>query len=100
VDLSVQSGGAIPLVHLSRFALNTVFYEPRAEIRITVPPEVVQNTPDFSILVIRQAPPHFNYDYDFEIYPPDHPQFESYLAVCNQTMPSGGKKSARRMGWL
>jgi hypothetical protein len=49
---------------------------------------------------MRQAPPDADYDYDFEIYPPDHPQFESYLAVCNQTMPSGGKEFPRRMGWL
>lgn len=100
INLTVHGSGIIPLVHLPRLALNTVFYEAKAEVRVTVPPDVVRNTPHFSILVMRQAPPDADYDYDFEIFPPDHPQFASYLAVCNQTMPSGGKESARKMGWL
>lgn len=100
INLTVHGGGAIPVVHLPHFALNTVFYEPKAEIRITVTPEVVKSVPEFSILVMRQAPPDSDYDYDFEIYPPKHREFKNYLHVCNQTMPSGGKKSARKMGWL
>jgi hypothetical protein len=100
INLTVYGACATPLVHMPRFALNTVFYEKKSEIRITVGPEVLKNTPESSILVMRQAPPDSDYDYDFEIYTPDHPQFVSYLEVCNQTLPTGGKKSARRMGWL
>lgn len=100
VNLTVHGPKGVPLVHLPRLALNTVFYEPKAEIRITVPPEVVKNAPDYSILVMRQAAVEEDYDYDMDIFPPDNPQFASHLAVCNQTLPSGGKANPRKMGWL
>lgn len=100
VNLTVFGADNLPIVRLPRFALNTVFYEAKSEIRVTVPPDVVKNTPKFSILVLRQGPPNGDYDYDFEIFPPGHPQFKSYLEVCNQSMPSGGNRESRKMGWL
>lgn len=45
VDFKVYGNGATVVVHLPRLALNTVFYTTRTEIRITVPPEIVRNTP-------------------------------------------------------
>ena len=100
VDLKIYGDGATPVVHLPRLALNTVYYETKSEIRITVPPEVVRNTPALSILVMRQAPDDSDFDYEMEVFPPTNPQFTDYLAVCNQTMPSGGSANPRRMGWL
>ncbi len=100
VDLKIYGDGAVPVVHLPRLALNTVFYKAKSEIRITVPPEVVRNTPALSILVMRQAPDDSEFDYEMEVFPPTNPQFNDYLAVCNQTMPSGGRANPRRMGWL
>ena len=100
VDLKIYGDGATPVVHLPRLALNTVYYEIKSEIRITVPPEVVRNTPALSILVMRQAPDDSDFDYEMEVFPPTNPQFTDYLAVCNQTMPSGGSANPRRMGWL
>jgi hypothetical protein len=100
IDLKVFGKSSVPVVHLPHYALNTVFYEIKAEIRITVPPEVAKNTPDYSVLVMRQAPDGSECDYEMDIFPPDNPQFKNYLAVCNQTLPSGGKAIARRMGWL
>jgi HKD family nuclease len=100
VNLTVHGPKGKPLVHLPGLALNTVFYEAKSEIRITVPPVVVKNAPEYSILVMRQASVEENYDYDMDIFPPDNPHFASYLAVCNQTLPSGGKANPRRMGWL
>lgn len=100
VDLKIYGNAATPVVHLPLFALNTVFYKAKSEIRITVPPEVIRNTPALSILVMRQAPDDSEFDYEMEVFPPTNPQFEDYLAVCNQTMPSGGSANPRRMGWL
>jgi HKD family nuclease len=100
VDLKIYGTTAVPVVHLPRLALNTVYYTKNAEIRITVPQEVVQNTPELSILVMRQAPDDSDFDYEMEVFPPNNPQYNDYLAVCNQTMPSGGRANPRRMGWL
>ena len=100
VDLKVYGDGPTPVVHLPRLPLNTVYYETNSEIRITVPPAIVRNTPELSILVMRQAPDDSEFDYEMEVFPPTNPQFHDYLAVCNQTMPSGGRANPRRMGWL
>jgi HKD family nuclease len=100
VDLKIYGDGATPVVHLPRLALNTVYYATKSEIRITVPPEVVRTTPALSILVMRQAPDDADFDYEMEVFPPTNPQFQDYLAVCNQTMPSGGRANPRRMSWL
>jgi hypothetical protein len=100
VDLKIYGDGATPVIHLPRLPLNTVYYDAKSEIRITVPPEVVRNTPALSILVMRQSPDDSEVDYEMEVFPPTNPQFKEYLAVCNQTMPSGGRANPRRMGWL
>jgi hypothetical protein len=100
VDLKVHGKTSTPVVHHPNYALNTVFYEAKSEIRITVPPDVVKNTPEYSILVMRQGAEGAECDYEMDIFPPDNPQFNDYLDVCNQTMPSGGKPKPRKMGWL
>ncbi len=100
VDLKVYGKTLSPVVHHPNYPLNTVFYEAKSEIRITVPPDVVKNTPEYSILVMRQGEEGAECDYEMEIFPPENPQFNEYLAVCNQTMPSGGKPNPRKMGWL
>jgi hypothetical protein len=100
VDLKVYGTGETPVVHHPQLRLTTVFYEAKSEIRITVPPDVVKNTPDYSILVMRQGVEGSDCDYEMEIFAPNNPQFKDYLAVCNQTMPSGGKPNPRKMGWL
>jgi HKD family nuclease len=100
VNLVAYDTAGTPSVHLPRLSLNTVYYESKSEIRITVPPEVVRAVPEYSILVMRQSPFGSNYDYDMEIFPPGNAQFDSYLTVCNQTLPSGGKARPRKMGWL
>ncbi len=51
-------------------------------------------------LLLKQAEIDQPYDYDIEIYTLGSVQYNAYLAVCNQTMPSGGKKVPRRFGWL
>lgn len=100
VNLIVYDSAGNVIVRLLRLALNTVYYDTKAEIRITVPPEVVRAVPHYSILVMGQSPQGSDYDYDMEIFPPNNPQFGSYFSVCNQILPSGGKAQPRRMGWL
>lgn len=90
--------GNVILSH-TNYNLNTVFYEIKAEIRITVPQNVIQNTPDLSMMVMRESSV-VGVDYDIYIYPPTNQDFINYLAVCNQTMPSGGKSTARKFDWI
>ncbi len=78
--------------------LNTVYYATKSEIRITVPPEVCRAAPEYSVMVMRQA--EDVRDYDIEIYVPGGPRYNAHLALCNQTMPSGGKTVARKFGWI
>ena len=80
--------------------MSTVYYKPKSEIRITIPQDVVRATPEYSVVVMKQAEIDQSCDYDIEIYTPGSEQYNAYLAACNQTMPSGGKKVARKFGWL
>ena len=80
------------------YDLNTVFYEPNAEIRITAS-KLVPVVPAFSVLVMTPSPAA-GIDYDMTVYRPDSPEYAAWEAVCNQTMPSGGKPRARKYGWF
>jgi len=88
-----------------RFNLNTVYYEPKSEIRITVPQDIIQRTKPFidgpyPILVMTNDEINEELDYRIEIYLPGSQQYKAYNKSCNQTMPSGGKSLARKFGWL
>lgn len=99
VDLKVYDSSGSQILRYSPFNLNTVYYATKSEIRITVPQGVIQNAPAYSVLVMRQSTQP-GFDYDMDIYVPGGGQHSTYLAACNQTMPSGGKPVARRFGWL
>jgi hypothetical protein len=103
VDLKVfNAKGALAVRH-SFFRLNTVYYERKHEIRITVPPDVVKAVPAAtlaSLMVMRQAAQADALDYDIEIHVKGSPQYDEYLRVCNQKMPSGGRTKGRKFGWL
>ena len=100
VDLRVFNVKGALVVEHNRLKLNTVYYAAKSEIRITVPRDVVKNAPEYSILVMRQAGQVQGLDYTLDIYVPGSVQYNRYLAVCNQTMPSGGRAAPRRFGWL
>jgi len=80
--------------------LNMVFYSKKSEIRITVPPDVVKNTPEYSILVMSIGDPLGPLAYRLTFYAPGGQEHTQLRAACNQVMPSGGKARARRFGWL
>ncbi|MCK6624700.1 MAG: hypothetical protein L6R45_05935 [Anaerolineae bacterium] len=100
VNITVFNSSGEPIITHVGYGLNTVFYERRSEVRITVPQDVIRASPDDSIMVMKQAETDQPHDYDIEIYVPGSEQYNSYLAVCNQTMPSGGKATPRKFGWL
>lgn len=102
VDITVYDNAGVPMPALNRhaFRLNVVAYTRRSEIRITVPPELARAIPPYSILVMSKAAESDLLDYQMDIYAPGSAQHDNYLAVCNQTLPSGGKARARKMGWL
>lgn len=98
VNITVYDRAGNPRLTRTGFNLNTVFYEAKSEIRVTFSPELRRATTDYSIMVMRQT--EEAHDYDIEIFNPGSDRYRDYLAVCNQTLPGGGKAQPRRMGWL
>lgn len=99
VDINLYDTTGTLSLTIKDFGLNTVYYETKSEIRITVPQEVVQSTPPFSVLVMSR-PEMVSKDYVLDIYVPGSARYDSYLAACNQQMPSGGNAQPRKFGWL
>lgn len=81
------------------YLLNTVYYSTKSEIRITFSPDLIAAIPEYSIMVMEKSDTP-NLDYVIRIYVPGSDEFNRYYNACNQTLPSGGKEVARRMGWL
>ena len=97
VDIEVFGEHDRPVLTLSSFHLNMVYYERRSEIRITVSP-LVGLVPEYSVMVIEPSDEPRT-SYRITIYTPDSPQYTGWESVCNQTMPGGGKVP-RRFGWF
>lgn len=85
---------------LESYPLNTVFYERKGEIRITIPPEVAREIPPRSILLMTRPSQNAGLDYECEVFPPNSPQYRALRAACAETMPGGGSVTPRRFGWL
>lgn len=87
------------------YSLNTIYYEKKSEIRITITPSILSAlnvatiTTNYPILVMRVSDVE-GCDYDLDFYEYGSPAYNSYLAICDQTLPSGGKPIARKMGWI
>lgn len=97
VDIAVIGGEGNVIQRLSAYDLNTVYYEPKSEIRITASP-LVELVPEYSVMVIKESEDP-SLDYDVIIHTPSSPDYQIWLDLCNQTMPSGGKEP-RRFGWF
>ena len=100
VDLRLFDANGLLIVQHNPFNLNTVYYEPKSEIRITVPQDIVQNTPPLSVMVMREISATGTHDYEIEIWIPGSQQYTTYVGICNQIMPSGGTAIPRRFGWI
>lgn len=99
INLHVYDDTNTLILNYPNINLNTVYYAPKSEIRITVPPEIYRNVKEYSIMVIQLAVEEGT-DYNIFIYNPGSNEFNDYLKACNQTMPSGGRPVARKFGWL
>lgn len=97
VKLTVYDTSDEIVQQLQPFNLNTVFYSKKSEFRITIPPSLARQIPDYSMLVMRTDS---QFDYVMDVYPPGSPAFTRYLRMCDQKMPSGGSAEPRRFGWI
>ena len=97
MDITVIGKYGQTLLSLHQYDLNTVHYEPRGEIRITASP-LVSVVPEYSIMIMEEDDDQ-NLDYKIVVHTPDSPEYDQWLATCNQSMPSGGK-APRKFGWF
>lgn len=96
-NISVYGKGN-KILHIDKkYALNTVFYTKKSEIRVTASP-LVAHVPSYSMMIMTPSD-ETGVDYEIQIYTPDSPDYNNWLAICNQTMPGGGK-TPRNFGWF
>jgi HKD family nuclease len=90
------------LTHRSQFGLNTVLYEKKKEIRITVTPSLARAMPEYSIMILwgGSSPLPAGLDYVVEVFVPGSPGQRKWESVMNVALPSGGRTRRRRMGWI
>lgn len=99
VNLNIYDANGNNIHQQLGLPLNMVYYTTKSDIRITINPTVAQSITPFSILHMEKSAV-LGADYDIDIYHPGSLAYVNYLAVCNQTMPSGGNPVARRFGWI
>lgn len=97
-----DSNGAL-IKTKSNYALNTIYYEKKSEIRITITPSILSGLtapPNAYPLLVMRESTIIGCDYDLDFYSAGSVDYNNYLAICDQSLPSGGKAVARRMGWI
>ena len=97
VNIAVFGSGTAPVLTLTAYHLNTVYYATKSEIRITASP-LVGVVPDYAVMIMELSNTP-GITYEITIHTPDSPAYAGWVAACNQTMPSGGK-TPRRFGWF
>ncbi|HEV7601594.1 MAG TPA: phospholipase D family protein [Bradyrhizobium sp.] len=97
VNIVVYGAKTAPLLALTDYGLNTIYYSKKSEIRITASP-LVGVVPDYSVMIMQQSEMP-GIDYDITIHTPASPDFGPWLAACNQKMPGGGA-APRKFGWF
>ena len=97
VNIAVYGAAPLPTLTLNHYALNTVHYKRKSDIRITAAP-LVQAVPDYAIMILERSETA-GVDYEITVHRPDSPAYGTWLACCDQGMPSGGK-TPRRFGWF
>lgn len=97
VNIAVFAIGPEPILTLSQYKLNTVYYELKSEIRITAAP-LYDVVPEYSVMIMeRSRTPGINYE--ITIHTPDSPDYDVWVSACNQQMPGGGE-TPRKYGWF
>ena len=97
VNIMVFGTEKHPILTLSKYNLNTVYYEKKHEIRITASP-LVDTVPEYSVMIME---PSFDPDvtYEITIHRTDSPDYDAWKTACNQSMPGGGREP-RKFGWF
>lgn len=98
VDVTIFGAKGNPVYQKPGFSLNMVLYEKKGEVRITFSSDLLSKILPFSLLHMYAGTG--NADYGFDIYNPGSPRYLALIAVCNQTLASGGAAQARKMGWF
>ena len=104
VNIYVYDSTGVCVRAETQYNLNTVFYEKKTEIRITITPSILDglnynNGTDYPIMVMSNSEMD-GCDYDLHFYAKGSTEYDSYLEICDQSLPSGGKPVARKMGWI
>lgn len=102
VDVYVYDDQDAVVESLVDYGLNTVDYEERHEIRITISSPVAREIPERSILVMQESNED-RIDFRLDFYPPGSPEHQRLLGILRtsgQAMPSGGRPNPRRFAWL
>lgn len=96
-DITVYGAAPEHILALRARPINTVYYERKSEIRITISP-LRGIVPDYSVMIIQLSETE-GVDYDIIIHTPDSPDYAAWIAACNQSMPGGGQVP-RKFGWF
>ncbi len=105
VNINVFDASGTLLNTVTDYNLNTVYYEKKSEVRITITPSILSGlrftlgSTDFPILVMKTST-IVGCDYDMDFYAKGSIIYNNYLAICDQTLPSGGNSVSRKMGWI
>ena len=97
VNVAVFGTAPVPVLTLNAYPLNTVYYAAKSEIRITASP-LLNVVPEYSVMIMERSKTPGT-TYEITIHTPNSPEYSGWVAACNQTMPSGGKKP-RKYGWF
>lgn len=98
VDITIYDKTGNAIAREVDYGLNTVYYEPKSEIRCTVSANLRDLIEQYAILHMQFG--SGTTDYVMDIYNPGSERYKQLLAVCDQTMPAGGKEPARKYGWI
>lgn len=98
VELVIYDTSSTVLHHIPSHPLNVVDYEPKREIRLTVPDGLQRSIPQMSVLVITEQPTA-HLDFRLEFWPPGSRGASDYAAVLTTALPTGGAPVARHYGW-
>ena len=79
VNITVFGADLEPVLELSSYVLNTVYYSKKSEIRITASP-LVDVVPEYSVMIMELSSDE-DIDYEIIIHTPDSPEFDAWVAA-------------------
>ncbi|WP_459041065.1 phospholipase D family protein [Stenotrophomonas sp. PSU-St19] len=97
IDVTVYSSTGAVLVTQLAYPLNTVYYERKSELRVTMTAAIRGHIAGLAILHMQAG--SGGVDYVMDIYNPGSASYANLLASCNQAMPGGGA-APRLFGWI